>query len=100
MNILSGLLRPNSGEVRAGDQRLEISSPRDAILNGIGMVHQHFMLVPALTVAENVALGDTRLPKWRVPVKGVAEKIAALSVEIGMPVDPNARVIDIGVGAR
>src|ERR1700691_4053846 len=79
MNILSGLVVPDAGAIWSGGRRLQISSPRDAIHHGIGMVHQHYMLVPALTVAENVALGDGRLPKWRVPFERVAERVVALS---------------------
>ena len=100
MNILSGVVTPDAGEIRMGGRRLEVSVPRDAIRHGIGMVHQHYMLVAALTVAENVALGDDRLPKWRVPLERVAAQVVALSAEIGMPLDPHARVADIGVGLR
>src|SRR5690242_9585229 len=62
MNILSGVVTPDAGEIHIGGRRLGVRTPRDAIRHGIGMVHQHYMLVPALTVAENVALGDDRLP--------------------------------------
>src|SRR5579872_3546890 len=57
MNILYGLIRPDSGEILINGQRAHISGPRDAIRLGIGMVHQHFMLIPPLTVAENIVLG-------------------------------------------
>src|SRR5213082_4195379 len=60
MNILYGLIHPDSGEIFINDQLVHISGPRDAIALGIGMVHQHFMLIPPLTVAENVVLGDER----------------------------------------
>src|SRR5713101_8999267 len=58
MNILYGLYRPDSGTIRLKGQDAAIHSPRDAIARGIGMIHQHFMLIPPLTVAENVVLGD------------------------------------------
>ena len=63
MNILYGMLRPDAGEILWRNQPLSLRSPRDAIAKGIGMVHQHFMLAPSLTVAENIALGHP-------PVKG------------------------------
>ena len=58
MNILTGLYQPDSGQILIGDQEKEFSNPRDAIENGIGMVHQHFMLVPVFSVSENVILGN------------------------------------------
>jgi ABC-type uncharacterized transport system ATPase subunit len=100
MNILTGVVTADVGEIRVNGRRLDGTAPRDAIRHGIGMVHQHFMLVPALTIAENVALGDDRLPRWRVPFKRVCAEVAALSAEIGMPLDPRARVADIGIGLR
>src|SRR5437763_7360286 len=57
MNVVYGLLRPDAGEITFDGQRVEIRSPLDAIRLGIGMVHQHFMLIPPLTVAENIVLG-------------------------------------------
>jgi general nucleoside transport system ATP-binding protein len=56
MNVLYGLYHPDAGELRFGDEPVRLKSPRDAIARGVGMVHQHFMLVPTLSVAENVVL--------------------------------------------
>jgi ABC-type sugar transport system ATPase subunit len=77
MNILYGLYQPDAGQILINGNPVKINSPREAIRHGIGMVHQHFMLVPTLTVSENVALG---LPSPKGPVvdlKGVAKKMQA-----------------------
>ena len=100
MNIISGLLRPDEGEIRIAGEPVSFNSPRDAIKAGIGMVHQHFMLVPTLTVAENVMLGDDRLPRGRLAVSDVAERTRALSADIGLPVPPDAVVESLDVGGR
>lgn len=112
MNMLYGLLRPDDGRILLRGEPARFQSPRDAIACGIGMVHQHFMLVPTLTVAENVILGLKRRKTvplfgraWRLPVplldtQAAADRIAALSESFGLNVDPSARISDLSVGAR
>ncbi|MCC6456999.1 MAG: ABC transporter ATP-binding protein [Caldilineaceae bacterium] len=98
MKILYGLYQPDGGFIRINGSEVRISSPLDAIAQGIGMVHQHFMLVDTLTVAENVALG---LPSG--PVLGLAQveqRIRSLSQEYGIQVDPRAPVWTLSVGER
>ncbi len=100
MNILSGLLQPDEGEIRFEGEAARFASPRDALGRGIGMVHQQFMLVPALSVTENVALGDDRIVPWRPRMRDAAHRIAKLSAELGLPIDPDARIGDLDVGSR
>jgi general nucleoside transport system ATP-binding protein len=100
MRILYGLHAPDEGEIRINGQRVEIQSPADSIQHGIGMVHQHFMLVPTLSVAANVALG---LPSTRgalLDLDVVAERIGQLSEAYGLQVDPNAPVWQLAVGEQ
>ena len=100
MRVLYGLYRPDQGEVRINGQAVHIGSPLDAIRLGIGMIHQHFMLVPSLTVAENVALG---LPSSRGPLTDldrVAKRIWELAEAYGLKVDPNAYVWQLAVGQQ
>jgi len=100
MKILYGLYPADAGEVRLDGTPVEIASPTDAIRNGIGMIHQHFMLVDSLTVAENVALG---LKSSRGPVTdldAVSERIAELSERYGLHVDPGAVIWQLAVGQR
>src|SRR5688572_30892113 len=98
MKILYGLYQPNSGIIRLNENPVRIASPLDAIGSGIGMVHQHFMLVDTLTVAENVALG---LPSRAVLALGAVEqRIRSLSLEYGIQVDPRAPVWTLSVGER
>jgi len=108
MNILYGLYQPDEGEIRVNDQPVQITSPHDAIARGIGMVHQHFMLVPPLTVTENIMLGQesvtaaTRvLRKLSVLDRRVSgNRIRELSQQYGLEVDPNAYVKDLTVGEQ
>ena len=108
MNILYGLYQPDEGEIRINDQPVQIVSPHDAIARGIGMVHQHFMLVPPLTVSENIMLGQesvttaTRvLRKLSVlDRRSVADRIRELSTQYGLAVDPHAYVKDLTVGEQ
>jgi ABC-type uncharacterized transport system ATPase subunit len=100
MRILYGLYQADEGEIQLGDRSARINSPAVAIKQGIGMIHQHFMLVPTLTVAENVALG---LPSSRGPLTdpaGVAARIRKLSGEYGLKVDPEAYIWQLSVGER
>lgn len=100
MSILYGLYTPDSGQIYYNGQPLRIHSPKDAINQHIGMVHQHFMLVPTLTVAENIILGQ--YPFWHVfrNVDKVAERIKELSQERGLNVDPQALISNLSVGEQ
>jgi general nucleoside transport system ATP-binding protein len=100
MKILYGELRPDSGTMRVEGSPARFRSPADAIARGIGMVHQHFMLVPPFTVAENVILGDERA-RWGVLAKRRAEdRVAELSERYHLAVDPRAAVAGLGVGQQ
>jgi simple sugar transport system ATP-binding protein len=101
MNILYGLYQPDEGEIIVNGKKLTVHSPNDAIAAGIGMVHQHFMLVPVLTVTENVMLGIESL-KGRVFLdrKKSAARIRQISEQFGLPVDPDAYIKDLPVGVQ
>jgi ABC-type uncharacterized transport system ATPase subunit len=101
MNILYGLVRSDSGSILINGQQVHIGGPRDAIRLGIGMVHQHFMLIPPLTVAENIILG--REPggiAGALDFKKARADILALSARYGLPIDPDARIADLSVGLQ
>lgn len=99
MNVLAGLYRPESGIIKVGGRPVTFSSPRDAIQAGIGMVHQHFMLVPSQTVTENVLLGlDEPAFLMRLPEYDV--KISALAERFGLKVDPRAKIWQLSVGEQ
>src|SRR6184192_4155919 len=101
MNILYGLIHPDSGEILLNGKTTRIAGPRDAIANGIGMVHQHFMLIPVFTVGENIMLG-------REPVSGgvlydqakARHQIADLTRRYGLALDADARTGDLPVGLQ
>ena len=99
MNILYGLVQPDSGAVLLDGQPVKISKPSDATSLGIGMVHQHFQLVPDMTVAENVALGHGRGSRL-LDLENVVEEIRALNNAYGLAVDPDAVVHDLALGLR
>ncbi|MEM7030417.1 MAG: ATP-binding cassette domain-containing protein, partial [Chloroflexota bacterium] len=99
MNILDGLYRPDEGQVLLNQQVVNFSSPRDAIAQGIGMVHQHFMLVPTQTVAENLILGQSS-PRFYINHKKLEQETEALSVKYGLPVDPKAYIWQLSVGEQ
>jgi len=100
MKILYGLYQQDEGTILLHGKPVRLTSPAHAIAHGIGMIHQHFMLVPTLTVVENVALGlkSTRGPL--TDLKNVAERITRLSRTFGLQVDPNASVWQLSVGER
>jgi simple sugar transport system ATP-binding protein len=121
MNVLYGLMQPDEGEILIDDQVVHIRSPKDAISAGVGMVHQHFMLVPVFTVAENVTLGaepisrigvpgwavrHLHLPQLSVPSPGLLDRrrarasVRELSERFGLRVDPDAYVEDLPVGVQ
>ncbi len=100
MKILYGLYAADEGEVRLEGASVEIASPTDAIAHGIGMIHQHFMLVDTLTVAENVALGLESSRGILTDLDRVSERIADLSVRYGLHIDPEAVIWQLAVGQR
>lgn len=99
MNILAGLYRPDSGELLIDGHPVELHSPADAIRQGIGMIHQHFKLVDAFTVAENIALGDGKTPML-LNRKSLNDKLLAVAGEYGMEIDPKAYVWQLSVGEQ
>ena len=103
MKILYGLYTPDGGEILVDGERVEIRDPKDAVSRGIGMVHQHFTLIPPLTVAENIVLGaEPRGGALGISLN-MEEAIKAteeLSERYGLKVDPRARVADLSVGVR
>jgi simple sugar transport system ATP-binding protein len=99
MNVLAGLYRPDEGVVRVGGADVEFRSPRDAIAAGIGMVHQHFTLVPSQTVAENVLLGLDK-PRFRLDLKRTETEVARLARDVGLRVDPGASIWQLSVGEQ
>ena len=101
MNVLYGLHQPDEGEIMLGGEPVRIDSPRRAIGLGIGMVHQHFMLVPVMTVAENLVLGtEPRQPSGLLDFKSAAARTRELSEQYGLAVRAEAKVEDLGVGAQ
>ncbi|RPH59398.1 MAG: ABC transporter ATP-binding protein [Chloroflexi bacterium] len=101
MNILYGLYKPDEGKVLIRDQEVDIQGPNDAIARGVGMVHQHFMLVPVMTVTENVMLGvePTRNGIFLDQAQ-VAKRIREISEQYGLDVDPGAYIKDLPVGIQ
>ena len=100
MNILYGLYQPDCGEIIISDQACKIKSPKDAIAQGIGMVHQHFMLVNPLTVWENIILATDDGAGLTLDETGVSGKILSLSEKYHLQVDPSAIVADLTVGQQ
>lgn len=101
MNVLYGLLQPDAGEILIDGEPVTFSSPAQAIEAGIGMVHQHFMLVPVFTVAENVELGAESVgPLGLLRGKEAADAVREVSHRYGLEVDPNAVVEDLPVGIQ
>ena len=101
-NILTGLYRPDEGEILLYDEPVELHSPRDALDAGICMVHQHFRLVPPFTVAENVILGDHRGEgkKFLVHPRHIERRVAELGERYRIAVDPRARVWQLSLGEQ
>jgi len=100
MNIVYGLLQPDSGEILVDDQIVKIFEPSDAIKHGIGMVHQHFMLIPVFTVAENIALGREKSKFGIMSLAEIKVKIKKLSDEFKFDIDPDAIIEDLPVGVQ
>ncbi len=99
MNILYGLYQPDAGRILINGREVQIADPRAALLNGIGMVHQHFMLVGTLSVVENIVLGMGG-QGLRLPLEKHAAKLAELSASFGFDVDPNAQVSRLPIGVQ
>lgn len=99
MNVLAGLYKQDAGIIKVKGNPLEFSSPRDAINAGIGMVHQHFMLVPSQTVTENILLGLDE-PRFLMRLNEYDKKVAELGDRFGLKVDPRAKVWQLSVGEQ
>jgi general nucleoside transport system ATP-binding protein len=101
-NILTGLYRPDDGEIWLYGEQVHFDSPSDAIDAGIGMVHQHFRLVPPFTVAENIILGEHRDEARRFVInpRQIEREVAGLGERYGVEVDPDARVWQLSVGEQ
>ncbi|HEY6759535.1 MAG TPA: ABC transporter ATP-binding protein [Baekduia sp.] len=101
MNVVYGMLSPEEGEILVDGRPTTVSSPRDAMDQGIGMVFQHFMLIPVLTVAENLVLGNEgRAKRGLLDIAGARKRTRELSEKYGLRVDPDARVVDVSVGQQ
>ena len=100
MNILYGLYLPDGGEIYVGGQEVNIANPRDALLLGIGMVHQQFMLIPVFTVLENIVLGIEDQRGLRLDTSFSRRKVKELSQRYGLEVEPDAVVGELPVGVQ
>ncbi|SER52304.1 ABC transporter ATP-binding protein [Psychrobacillus sp. OK032] len=100
MNVLFGLYQPEAGEIKVNGKTVEITDPNVANDLGIGMVHQHFMLVENFTVTENIILGNELTKSGMIDIKDAAKKIHSLSEMYGLAVDPYAKIEDISVGMQ
>ncbi|QCX34651.1 ABC transporter ATP-binding protein [Caloramator sp. E03] len=100
MNILYGLYQPDEGEIYINEKKANIKSPSDAISYGIGMVHQHFMLVHNFTVAENIVLGKEPRKFINMDMKKAVEDTKKIADAYGFKIDPNAVIEDISVGQQ
>ncbi len=99
MNVLAGMYKQASGTIRVNGEVVSFNSPKDAIVKGIGMVHQHFMLVPTQTVTENILLGLDE-PKFFMNLAQYDKKILALQDQFGLRVDPKAKIWQLSVGEQ
>jgi general nucleoside transport system ATP-binding protein len=100
MSVLYGLYKPDEGEIRVDGRPVTIDSPLEAIDLGIGMVHQHFMLVPVMTVAENIVLANEPRRGVLLDFEAAAARVRELSERYGLAVDPDARIEDVSVGMQ
>ena len=100
MNILYGLYQPEKGEIFVNGIQAKITNPNDAIKLGIGMVHQHFMLVNNFTVAENIVLGIEPQKGLKIDMKKAVEDVREIADKYGFHIDPNAKIEDISVGQQ
>jgi general nucleoside transport system ATP-binding protein len=98
MNIISGLYQPDTGQIYIAKQPIKVTSSNQAIKLGIGMIHQHFMLIPQLTVTENIILGTKQ--SWQLNLQQKQQEIADLSQAYGLEIDPTAKVENLPVGTQ
>ena len=100
MNQLYGLLKPTSGDILVNGKKIEMNNPRDAIEAGIGMVHQHFMLVQPFTVTENIVLGTEPVKGVKLDMATARKNVVEISERYGLSIDPDAKIEDISVGMQ
>jgi ABC-type uncharacterized transport system ATPase subunit len=100
MNVLYGLYQPDAGEIWIHGERVRLRGPRDAIARGVGMVHQHFMLVPTLTVAENVVLGREPVRRGLLDFERACAQVTETCQRFGFQLDPRARMETLSVGSQ
>jgi ABC-type uncharacterized transport system ATPase subunit len=101
MNVLYGLYHPDEGEIRVNGEVVRMGSPQEAIARGIGMVHQHFMLIPVMTVAENIVLAaEPRRAGVLLDYAAADERVRELARSFGFAIDPDAKIQDITVGQQ
>ena len=100
VKMIYGLYSPDEGEILIKGEQVKLKGPRDAIKRGVGMVHQHFQLVPVFTVAENVILGDEPHRSIFVNMKAARERVKKLAEDFGLQVDVDAKVEDLPVGTQ
>jgi len=100
MNVVYGLIKPDEGEIVFDGRPVQIHGPQDAIKLGIGMVHQHFMLIPPLTVAENIVLGHEISNRGVMDLDRAGRTVEDLSKRFGLEVNPRERIADLSVGLQ
>ncbi|MDU7115762.1 MAG: ATP-binding cassette domain-containing protein, partial [Peptoniphilus harei] len=100
MNMLYGMSSPTSGDIYINNEKKVFKDPNDAIKAGLGMVHQHFMLIEPFTVVENIVLGMEPMKGIKVDIKKAREDVIALSERYGFKIDPDAKIQDISVGTQ
>ena len=100
MNQLYGLFKPTSGDIIVNGKKIEMNNPRDAIAAGIGMVHQHFMLIQPFTVTENIILGTEPTKGAKLDMVKARQNVVEISERYGLSIDPDAKIEDISVGMQ
>ena len=100
VKMIYGLYGADEGELFIKGEKVNMKSPADAIARGIGMVHQHFQLVPVMTVAENIALGAEKTKGIKFDLDATEKEVEQLSKDYGLEVDPTARIEDLPVGMQ
>ncbi|NDE96232.1 MAG: ATP-binding cassette domain-containing protein, partial [Actinobacteria bacterium] len=101
MNILFGLLQPDSGEILIDGKPIQVNEPSDALAAGIGMVHQHFMLIPVFTVAENIVLGHEKIRGvGSLDLRDARTQIMEIAKRFNFEIDPDALIEELPVGVQ
>jgi general nucleoside transport system ATP-binding protein len=100
MNVVNGLYKPDAGEILVKGKRVTFGSSKDAIRSGIGMVHQHFMLIPVMTVAENIVLAEEPTQAGLLDYDAASKRVRYLADSFNFAIDPDARIENIGVGQQ